>query len=164
MSPRALPVDGALGVLLREGGAGWVMGWGFRSAPAKGAMSGEAHAHLGVVICGAGWCARGCVGSHRWEADSTAPVPSSWPPTPDCGLGVHNGTSDEWFGGALMHTPHDCFDLRATHSLSVPFSLCATAALSTDGGECTVLRVCLAYPGVPRWSACPSLQSPESDS
>ena len=33
---------------------------------------------------------------------------SSWPPPlPACGVGVQNGASGEWFGGAPMHTRHD---------------------------------------------------------
>ena len=83
-------------------------------APVKGAMPGEAHSHLGC--CCHLWCELMCSGL-CWEADPTTPVPSSWPPTPACGFGVRDGTSGEWFGNALMHTPHDCSALFAARSL-----------------------------------------------
>jgi hypothetical protein len=121
LSPRALSVDGALGVLLhgRRGGVGGGMG-GQIPAPVKGAMSGEAHSDLGC--CCFLWCELMCSGL-CWEADPTTPVPSSWPPTPARGFGARNGASGEWVGtylGSLFATTKNqsTVNLLYGHSLA----------------------------------------------
>ena len=51
-----------------------------------------------------------------------------------------------------MHAPCDCSALLAARSL-FPFSLRAAAALSADGGGCTVVNCCASRTRVPRRSA-----------
>ena len=111
------------------------------------------HTWVAVVICGASWCARGCVGRQT----QLRPSRRLSHRRPACGFGVHNGTPGEWFGGAHMHTPHDCSALFTAHPL-FPFSLRAAAALylrgrsRRGGGTSASLGPCAlrtAQPGAP---------------